>query len=101
MAHDRTLVQIRERSFLDVLDLAMVVVRKRPIAIGAAALMGALPFALLDGWLIRGTEVPGALLFVLIMFQAPLATAPLTIVLGGLMFGQRPGVWELFKTLFR
>src|SRR5262245_27206084 len=101
MAYDQTLVQIRERSFLDVLDLAMVVVRTRPVTIGVAALLGALPFALLDGWLIHDTEVPGTLLFVLIMFQSPLATAPLTIVLGGLMFGQRPGIWELIKTLAR
>ncbi len=34
MANDRTLVQIRERSYLDLLDLALLVVRQRPARAG-------------------------------------------------------------------
>ena len=33
MTYDRTLIVIRERSFLDLLDLALVVVRDRPIVL--------------------------------------------------------------------
>src|SRR5208337_2185594 len=36
MANDRTLVQIRERSYLDLLDLALLVVRQRPRTLGLA-----------------------------------------------------------------
>ena len=45
MANDRTLVQIRERSYLDLLDLALLVVRQRPRALGLAAAAGIAPFA--------------------------------------------------------
>ena len=33
MTYDRTLIVIRERSFLDLLDLALLVVRDRPVAL--------------------------------------------------------------------
>ena len=55
---DRTLVQIRERSFLDVLDLALVVVRQRPVTLGLAALAGIAPFAALNAWLTSDPEFP-------------------------------------------
>ena len=45
MANDRTLVQIRERSYLDLLDLVLLVVRQRPRALGLAAAAGIAPFA--------------------------------------------------------
>ncbi|MFO0908479.1 MAG: hypothetical protein U0794_08975 [Isosphaeraceae bacterium] len=90
MAIDRTLIEIRERSYADVLDLALVVVRNRPWAVGLAALAGSLPFILLNWWLSRDPEFPVVVYGTLLLFQAPWATAPLTVVLGDLMFGQRP-----------
>jgi hypothetical protein len=48
MANDRTLVQIRERSYLDLLDLALLVVRHRPRTLGLAAAAGIAPFAALN-----------------------------------------------------
>ena len=53
MAIERTLVQIRERPLVDLLDLALVVVRRRPVTLGLAALAGIAPFAALNAWLFR------------------------------------------------
>jgi hypothetical protein len=41
------------------------------------------------------------LLLWLIALEAPLATAPLTVLLGGLMFGERPGVGRILGTVAR
>jgi hypothetical protein len=102
MSTDRTLVQIRERNFLDVLDLALVVVRRKPWALGAAGLCGVAPFAALNGWLAATwpDEFFGFWPLALAM-EAPWATAPLTVVLGGLMFGEPPSAGRVVRTLVR
>ena len=87
MNYDHTLIVIRERSFLELLDLGMVVVRDRPTALGLAALAGIAPFAALNFWLLADVDFPRALWPLLLIMEAPLATVPLTIVLGDLMFG--------------
>ncbi len=101
MAVDRTLIQIRERSFLDVLDLALVVLRSRPKALALAALAGVAPCVALNVWLTRDPEFSFALYLALLALEAPWATAPLTIVLGGLMFGARPTAAQVVRTLLR
>ncbi len=91
LAIERTLVQIRERSLVDLLDLALVVVRRRPGTLGLAALAGIAPFAALNAWLFAAIpDLAPVVPLTLWMLEAPFATAPLTVVLGGLMFGQRP-----------
>ncbi len=75
---DRTLVQIRERSYLEVLDLALVVVRHRPLTLGLAALAGIAPFAAWNVWLLSDPEVPiGVLVYLLVLggreTRAPIA----------------------------
>jgi hypothetical protein len=97
--YDRTLVQIRERTFLEVLDLALVVIRHRPLTIALAALAGVAPFAILNYWLTTDPEFPFGALLLLLLLEAPWATAPLTIVLGGLMFGEEPRVGRVLRTL--
>jgi len=99
LASDRTLIQIRERSFLDLLDLALVVVRSRPLPIALAAGVGVAPFAAFNAWLIRSQEMSFVTFLLLLVMEAPWATAPLTVVLGGLMFGERPTAWGVLKTL--
>jgi hypothetical protein len=94
-------IQIRERSFLDLLDLALVVVRSRPATLGLTAALGIAPFAALNAWMMSDPEFPPVLLFVLLLIEAPWATAPLTIVLGGLMFGARPSTGRVLATLGR
>lgn len=87
---DRTLVLIRERSYPELLDLAIVVVRNRPLTLGAAALAGIAPFAAFNAWLAWWSPESGFLALLAIPFEAPLATAPLTVALGLMMFGDRP-----------
>jgi hypothetical protein len=90
MTYDRTLIVIRERSFLELLDLALLVVRDRPVVLGLTALAGIAPFAALNIWLLSDLEFPRALWLWLLIMETPWATAPLTVVLGELMFGARP-----------
>src|SRR4051794_39254233 len=90
MPQDPTLIQIRERSYLDLLDLALLVVRSRPRTLAVAAAAGIVPFALLNAWLLSDPEFPRLAWPLLLFFEAPWATAPMTVVLGGLMFGQSP-----------
>ena len=52
MSPDQTLVVIRERSYLDLLDLALVVVRRRPLVLAAWLALGAAPWVALDVWLL-------------------------------------------------
>src|SRR3954464_3486229 len=91
MAQHPTLIEIRERSYLDLLDLALLVVRSRPHTLAVAAAAGIVPFALLNVWLLSDPDFPRLAWPLLLFFEAPWATAPLTAVLGGLMFGQAPG----------
>ena len=101
MAVHQTWVQIKERSFLDLLDLALMVVRERPLTLGLTALLGVAPFAALNTWLASLPEFPAFLLPFMFAVEAPWATAPLTVVLGGMMFGERPGVPQVSKALAR
>ncbi len=101
MADDQTLIQIRERSFLDVLDLALVVIRRRPLTLGLAAVAGVAPCIALNARLTSVPEFNSLWYVYLLAIEAPWATAPLTVVLGALMFGQRPTPWGVFKTLVK
>jgi hypothetical protein len=99
MTYDRTLIVIRERSFLELLDLALLVVRDRPVALGLTAVAGIAPFAALNIWLLSDLAFPRALWLLLLMMETPWATAPLTLVLGDLMFGMRPRPGRSLRTL--
>jgi hypothetical protein len=99
MTYDQTLIVVRERSFLELLDLALVVVRDRPVVLGLAALAGVAPFAALDIWLLSDPEFPRLVFFLLLLVEAPWATAPLTLVLGDLMFGVRPQIGVILQRL--
>jgi hypothetical protein len=99
MTYDRTMIVIRERSFLELLDLALLVVRERPVVLGLTALAGTAPFAVLNIWLYSASESGAGLWILLLLMEIPWATAPLTIVLGDLMFGVRPRIGKVLKTL--
>jgi hypothetical protein len=86
-----TLIAVRERDLLELLDLTILVFRSRPGPLLLAAAAGTIPFALLNGFLVNDWESPGTRAFqhtALAIFESPLATAPLTVTLGNLMFGQ-------------
>jgi hypothetical protein len=103
MAYDRTLVQIRERSYLELLDLALMLIRQRPRALMIASAAGITPFALLNAWILSDPDFPRLLWAVLLYVEAPWATIPLTLTLGGLMFDRAPGVgavlWRITRAL--
>src|SRR5262245_57242914 len=99
MAHDATLIQIRERSYLDLLDLALLVVRNRPWILVLAAVVGIAPFAALNAWLLSDPDIPRWYCLVLLFMEAPWATALLTLVLGGLMFDQPPRAGAMFRRI--
>jgi hypothetical protein len=101
LAHDHTLIQIRERSYLDLLDLALVVIRRRPQEIGLAALAGAVPFVLLNAWLTYQIDVPIPLYLYLLLLESAWATMPLTVVMGDMMFGGRPSARSVCRRLAR
>lgn len=101
MRLDQTLVQVRERSFLDVMDLALIVVRTRFWPIASTALLGIAPWAALNYWLTQSADESGrgVLYLVLMAFEAPIATAPITILMGGMMFGARPKAGRILSTM--
>jgi hypothetical protein len=100
MNYDRTLIVIRERSFLDLLDLALLVVRDRPVTLGLTALAGVAPFAALNLWFLSVSGEAAGFWLLLLFMEVPWATAPLVIVLGDLMFGVHSGPGKVLKRLF-
>ena len=102
MATEQTLISIRERPQIDLFDLALVVIRRRPRALGLAALGGIAPFVALNAWIFTQVGSAGPVLgLTLWWFEAPFASAPLTLVLGGMMFGRTPGLAQVARRLLR
>ncbi len=96
------MVQIRERPLVDLLDLSLVVVRRRPWTIGLSAVSGITPFAALNAWLFHAVpDLEAGVPICLWMVEAPFATAPLTIALGALMFGQKVTIGKVLSSLLR
>lgn len=101
MTLDRPWIQIRSRGMLEVFDLALLVIQDRPLAILATSMAGILPFVVLNAALIQVWPALDHWWPLFVILEAPLATAPLTILLGGLMFGERPGVRRMVADLIR
>jgi hypothetical protein len=96
---------IRERGYLDIMDLAIRVIRSRLLSIAGIAVLGVLPFGLFNHWLLGGETAASLVnvellledrifnwvafvagLTVLVLLEVPLATAPLTLYLGQITF---------------
>ncbi len=109
MQLDRTRIAIRERSFVEILDLALHVIRRQAPALLALLTVGILPLALLNGWLTSGiwsdyleTSFPAQYLFLmmlLVVWEVPLATAPATLYLGHAMFTEQPNARQIVREL--
>jgi hypothetical protein len=121
MQFDKTRIAIRERNFLDILDLALMVVREhaRPLAIWLS--VGILPWATLNAWLLGGlvdellemdvtynaeSLVGGLmgfflLLAMLVILEIPLATALGTLYLGKALFEETPSARQIVLDFFR
>ena len=97
---DNYRIAIRERGYLDVLDLSLRVLRAHALPLLGAFVIGVLPFALLNGWLLSSLAEPDmelgfpiAHMFYmlwLVVWQIPLATAPMTLYLGNSLFTEHP-----------
>jgi len=87
-------VAVRERSLAEQLDLALLLARRHAARLVLLAVLGAAPWIALDWLLFAGSnpEQPAALawLVVLLVAQAPVATAPITAYLGEAMFSRQP-----------
>jgi hypothetical protein len=107
---DAATVVLRQRTPVEIVDLALVVCRRHWLAIPVLILVGALPWALLDGWLVSGgapsadEDATWARWFpylLLVAAQVPLATAPLTAFLGQALFDRRPSVGRALVTAWK
>ncbi|MGD9644185.1 MAG: hypothetical protein AB7U73_00635 [Pirellulales bacterium] len=116
MEFDRTRIPIRERSYPDVLDLALAVTRENAGQLLCLLLVGAAPFVALNHWLL-GTDYAASLfdaelpiedtmghwvsyaymLSVLLVIEIPLATTPITLYLGQALFVERVDWWRLAR----
>lgn len=89
-------VAVRERTLPELFDLAVQMCRRHALNLALLAIAGAAPCAALDWLLLSGapddTWLPLVWLVVLLVAQAPLATAPITAYLGEAMFNHRPTV---------
>lgn len=100
MRLDQTRIAIRERSYLEILDLALHVIRTRAGGLLLALLAGGVPLAFFNHWLLAGYlddffefDVPFRyllLMLLLVFWEIPIATAPLTLYLGHVLFAERP-----------
>lgn len=114
MQLDRMRIAVRERSYLELLDLAMVVIRAHAGAWLGLSLLGVLPFALFNYWLLNQWELadleydiesfPAGYVFwylLLVVWEMPLASSPLTLYLGQVMFQERPDWRRLRRDLLQ
>ena len=108
MQLDKTRVAIRERNFIDILDLALAGLREHAGPLSLAWLAGVVPVSLFNHWLLSDSFVQGAfdysdlprylfVLLLLICWELPLAMAPITLYLGQALFVERPSTARLAK----
>jgi hypothetical protein len=97
---DKTRIAVRERSQLDILDLALRVSRAYAWRLLVAFAAGIVPMMALNAWWLAGLSEPDfefgfpaqymVFMVLLVAFEAPLATAPATLYLGKAVFTERP-----------
>ncbi len=119
MQFDKTSIVIVQRSGPDILDLSLSVVRRYWKAVCLLALLGALPFALVnlvltyplsqyDSLVVanRGYSYVGLFHFrylttmcALVYVQAPLALSPMTYYIGQAVFSEEPSLKRVFASV--
>jgi hypothetical protein len=107
---DQSRIAICERSWLDNLDLALAVVRRHAAPLALCAIVGIVPLALLNHMLVFWDAADAFLeeewgvayywATILVMIEAPLATAPLTLYLGQALFVDRPKPSQISRDFF-
>jgi len=90
MRTDAVHVAIRPRGILECLDLAVMFCGRRPLAVGLATALGALPFILLNRAIFAGARDDDATAAALVLaLEAAWAAVPLTLYLGQSVFSDR------------
>jgi len=111
---DKTRIVIRERGFLEILDLSLGILREYPAPLLLAFTLGTIPFAVLnyvllgslddfDPYLAFPRNIPLGFVFwmlILVTLEIPLATAPATLLLGKVTFLQQPGARAIAREMF-
>ncbi len=107
MQLDQNLIVIRERSYLDILDLGLRVIRVYAWPLLVAFACGVVPAACLNYWLLADYIEPDFALgfpvsyvwymFLLITLEMPLVTAPVTLFLGEALFTRQPRPGEIAR----
>lgn len=109
MQLDKTIIAIRERNWLDILDLSLQVLRTHFGPLLLAAAVGIAPMMLFNDWWLGdgfasedadetfGTSIA---LLLWILIEIPLATAPMTLYLGRVLFMDKPTVRQMARDFF-
>jgi hypothetical protein len=110
MQLDQHRIVIRERSYLDLLDLALRVIRAYAAPLAGLFLLGVVPAMALNYYLLYGQEDqlheffgPRDYVFQMLMLtllEVPLATAPITLFLGHSLFLEKPRAGRIAKEFF-
>jgi hypothetical protein len=109
---DNNRIAIRERNLLEVMDLALSVLREQGRPLLGLLGLGAVPMLLLNMWLLApeahfdyatGEPPSEYLLWLLLtmMFETPLAMAPATLYLGQSMFSEQASVRQVLRDFRR
>ena len=111
MQLDQYRIVVRERGLLELLDLALRVMHTHAGPLAAAWIAGALPAAAFNAWLLGGFAAGGLdgsppfgylfLMTVMIVWELPLAAAPMTLLLGQALFDARPRAAQIASDLLR
>ena len=108
MRFDKTFIAIRERGILEIFDLSLHVIVDHFRPLFWLLAIGALPWVLIDfwliGWLLDSIYPPGNFYWVmllLIVSQAQVGTVFMTHYLGQAMFVGRPGILATVRDVFK
>lgn len=105
MQLNRTQIAIRERTYWEILDLALRVIRVQALPLAVAFLAGAVPAIALNHWLLGvvdpevGYQGYWFRALALAAWEMPLATAAMTLYLGHSVFSQRPSARQVLADL--
>lgn len=111
MQLDHNRIVIRERGLLDLLDLALFVIRAFAGPLMIALAIGVLPAMLLNAWLLVKFAEPAidmpfpaaymVLMLFLVLWETPIVTALATLYLGESVFTERPRAGNIARLFVR
>lgn len=111
MKFDRTFIAIRKRNQLEILDLSLHVIRDHWKPLLALWLIGFLPFAMFNGFILfeLGSDsydqehlwLYCLLMAVLINSQSQVATVFMTVYLGKAMFAEQTMIWDTVQSILK